>query len=153
MQKTSGTATAGPIRRTNPDCTQFRGPTRLPRLPIDGQFGALTVARVMEFQSSTILRLDGVVGPRLTGSCRKNGREITSNPTRTGRSILADLYNRELTAYDNGNTALHISPISGGRQVTVDFRCLRDDIRRLRPAQQQRIPGQDNMDFSLSTME
>jgi peptidoglycan hydrolase-like protein with peptidoglycan-binding domain len=41
--------------------------TRLPRLTVDGQFNALTVGRVMEFQSLNGLTVDGVVGPQTNG--------------------------------------------------------------------------------------
>jgi peptidoglycan hydrolase-like protein with peptidoglycan-binding domain len=37
---------------------------RLPRLTVNGQFNALTVGRVMEFQSLNGLTVDGVVGPQ-----------------------------------------------------------------------------------------
>ena len=58
---------SGPIVKQIQTALNFAGPTRLPRLPIDGQFAALTVARVMEFQSLNHLTVDGVVGPQTKG--------------------------------------------------------------------------------------
>src|SRR5258707_15281728 len=106
----------GPIVAQIQTALNFPGPTPLPRLPIDRQFRALTVARLMEFQSLNDLAVDGVVGPKTNGKLPQDepGDNQQPDPAQ-GRSILVDLYDRELTAYNNGNTALHISPISGGR--------------------------------------
>jgi peptidoglycan hydrolase-like protein with peptidoglycan-binding domain len=88
--------------------------TRLPRLTVDGQFNALTVGRVMEFQSLNGLTVD------------------------------------VLDAYDHGNLALKISPISSGRP---GFRStpgmFQMTTRRLRRHSSSEFPGKDNMDFAL----
>jgi hypothetical protein len=142
---------SGPIVEQIQTALNFAGPTRLPRLPIDGQFGALTVARVMEFQSFNDLAVDGVVGSQTNGRLPQDGPGDNQQPDPSqGRSILVDLYDRELTAYDNGSTALHISPISGGRpgyQSTPGV--FEMTSRRLRRHSSSEFPGKDNMDFSL----
>jgi hypothetical protein len=125
--------------------------TRLPRLTVDGQFNALTVGRVMEFQSLNGLTVDGVVGPQTNGRLPQaaSGNQQPPSPS-TGRSILADLFGRVLNAYDRGSSALQISPISSGRP---GFRStpgmFQMTSRRLRRHSSSEFPGKDNMDFSL----
>jgi hypothetical protein len=142
---------SGPIVQQIQTALNFAGPTRLPRLPIDGQFGALTVARVMEFQFRNNLSTDGVVGPLTNAKLPQDGPGDGRQPDPSqGRSIFVDLYDGELTAYEDGNTALHISPISGGRP---GFRstpgAFQVTSRRLRRHSSSEFPGKDNMDFSL----
>ncbi len=127
------------------------GLTRLPRITVDGQFNALTVGRVMEFQSFSGLTVDGVVGPQTDGRLSHAPAENQQSPSSpTGRSILADLYGRVLHAYDQGISALQISPISSGRP---GFRStpgvFQMTSRRLRRHSSSEFPGKDNMDFSL----
>lgn len=43
-------------------------PTNLSALSEDGNFGALTEARVMEFQATGNLMVDGIVGPETLGA-------------------------------------------------------------------------------------
>jgi lipoprotein-anchoring transpeptidase ErfK/SrfK len=142
---------SGPIVEQIQTALNFAGPSRLPRLPIDGQFGALTVARVMEFQSLNNLAVDGVVGPQTNGKLPQDGPGTNQQPDPAqGRSILANLYDRELTAYENGSTALHISPISGGRPGYRSTPGVFEmTSRRLRRHSSSEFPGKDNMDFSL----
>src|SRR5258708_20676710 len=52
---------SGPIVEQIQTALNFAGPTRFPRLPLDGQFGALTLARVVEFQSFNDLTVDVVL--------------------------------------------------------------------------------------------
>jgi hypothetical protein len=125
--------------------------TRLPRLTVDGQFNALTVGRVMEFQSLNGLTVDGVVGPETSGrlpQLARDNQQPASPPI--GRSILADLYGLVLDAYEHGNLALKISPISSGRP---GFRStpgmFQMTTRRLRRHSSSEFPGKDNMDFAL----
>ena len=129
----------------------FAGPTRLPRLSTDGQFGALTEARVMEFQFLNNLSIDGVVGPQTNALLPQDGPSDNQQPDPPqGRSIFVDLYDRELTAYEDGNSALQVSPISGGRP---GFRSTQGVFqmtsRRLRRHSSSEFPGKDNMDFAL----
>jgi Putative peptidoglycan binding domain/L,D-transpeptidase catalytic domain len=129
----------------------FAGPTRLPRLSTDGQFGALTEARVMEFQFLNNLSVDGVVGPQTNALLPQDGPGDNQQPDPPqGRSIFADLYDGELTAYEDGNSALQVSPISGGRP---GFRSTQGVFqmtsRRLRRHSSSEFPGKDNMDFAL----
>ena len=130
------------------------GLTRLPRITVDGQFNALTVGRVMEFQSFSGLTVDGVVGPQTDGRLSHAPAENQQSPSSpTGRSILADLYGRVLHAYDQGISALQISPISSGRP---GFRStpgmFQMTSRRLRRHSSSEFPGKDNMDFLCSIM-
>jgi hypothetical protein len=142
---------SGPVVEQIQTALNFAGPTRLPRRSIDGQFAASTVARVMEFQFLNNLTVDGVVGPQTNGRLPQDGpgnNQQSDSPQ--GRSILVDLYDRELTAYDKGNDALQISPIAGGRP---GFRSTSGVFemtsRRLRRHSSSEFPGKDNMDFSL----
>jgi putative peptidoglycan binding protein/L,D-transpeptidase-like protein len=142
---------SGPIVQQIQTALNFAGPTRLPRLPIDGQFGALTVARVMEFQFRNNLSTDGVIGPRTNSKLPQDGpgdNQQTDPPQ--GRSIFVDLYDPQLTAYENGNTALHISPIAGGRPgYRSTPGAFQMTSRRLRRHSSSEFPGKDNMDYSL----
>jgi peptidoglycan hydrolase-like protein with peptidoglycan-binding domain len=60
------------------------GRSRLPALAVDGQFGARTQARVMEFQSANGLVADGLVGERTIRAILEllNGLLTTSGPVR-----------------------------------------------------------------------
>lgn len=142
---------SGPVVAQIQTALNFAGPTRLPRLTIDGQFGARTVARVMEFQFLNHLTVDGVVGPQTNGQLPQDGPGDNQQPDPPqARSILVNLYDRELTAYDNGNTALDISPISGGRPGYRSTQgVFQMTSRRLRRHSSSEFPGKDNMDFSL----
>jgi hypothetical protein len=142
---------SGPVVQQVQTALNFAGPTRLPRLSVDGQFGALTVARVMEFQYLNDLDVDGVVGPQTNGRLPQDGPGDNQQPDPPqGRSILVDLYARELTAYDDGSVALDISPISGGRPGYRSTQgVFQMTLRRLRRHSSSEFPGKDNMDFSL----
>jgi hypothetical protein len=142
---------SGPVVEQIQTALNFAGPTRLPRLPIDGQFGALTVARVMEFQFLSDLDVDGVVGPLTNSRLPQDGPGDNEQPDPPqGRSVLVDLYARKLTAYDDGNAALNISPISGGRPgYRSTPGVFQMTSRRLRRHSSSEFPGKDNMDFSL----
>ena len=54
--------------------------TRLPRLTVDGQFNALTVGCVMEFQSLNSPTVDGVVGPQTNGRLPLAPSEASKRP-------------------------------------------------------------------------
>ena len=141
----------GPVVAQIQTALNFAGPTRLPRLSTDGQFGALTEARVMEFQFLNNLSVDGVVGPQTNASLPQDGPGDNQQPDPPqGRSIFVDLYGRELTAYVDGNSALQVTPISGGRP---GFRSTQGVFqmtsRRLRRHSSSEFPGKDNMDFAL----
>jgi hypothetical protein len=142
---------SGPIVEQIQTALNFAGPTRLPRLPIDGQFDAITEARVMEFQFRNNLSTDGVVGPVTNSKLPQDGPGDGEQPDPPqGRSIFVDLYDRELTAYENGNTALHISPIAGGRPgYRSTPGAFQMTSRRLRRHSSSEFPGKDNMDYSL----
>jgi len=129
----------------------FAGPTRLPRLTADGQFGPHTVARVMEFQYLNNLGVDGVVGPQTNGRLPQDGPGDNQQPDAPqGRSILVDLYDRVLTAYADGVSALQVSPIAGGRPGYRSAQgVFQMTSRRLRHHSSSEFPGKDNMDFSL----
>jgi lipoprotein-anchoring transpeptidase ErfK/SrfK len=142
---------SGPVVEQVQTALNFAGPTRLPRLPIDGQFGALTVARVMEFQFRNNLASDGVVGPKTNAKLPQDGPGTGQQPDPSqGRSIFVDLYDLFLNAYEDGIIALHISPIAGGRP---GFRstpgAFQMTSRRLRRHSSSEFPGKDNMNFSL----
>jgi peptidoglycan hydrolase-like protein with peptidoglycan-binding domain len=51
-------------------------PTVLPLLPIDGQFGAKTRARMQEFRGNNTLTVDGIAGPVTWGSLADLGSGI-----------------------------------------------------------------------------
>ncbi len=129
----------------------FVGPTRLPRLTGNGNFDALTMARVMEFQFQNGLSVDGVVGPITNDKLPADGPgagDVPSAPQ--ARSILVNLFDRELTAYVDGTMALYISPVIGGRpgfRSTVGV--FQMTSRRLRHHSSSEFPGKDNMAFSL----
>src|SRR5215472_5217165 len=78
------------------------GPTRLPRLTVDRDYGILTMARVMEFQSQQGLTTDGRVGTDTNRSLNGTGTNCTNAATPTGRCIVVDLIFNRLTAYLNG---------------------------------------------------
>jgi hypothetical protein len=142
---------SGPVVAQIQTALNFAGPTRLPRLSTDGQFGALTEARVMEFQFLNNLSVDGVVGPQTNALLPQDGPGDNQQPdSAQGRSIFVDLYDRELTAYEDGQSALQVSPISGGRP---GFRSTQGVFqmtsRRLRQHSSSEFPGKDNMDFAL----
>jgi len=125
--------------------------TRLPRLNINSQFDALTVGRVMEFQSLNHLTADGVVGPQTSAKLPQSvpAQNDPSDPPQ-GRSLLVDPFNRKLTAYDHGNPALNISPIAGGRPGYRSINGMFEMTqRRLRRHSSSEFPGKDNMDFAL----
>jgi Putative peptidoglycan binding domain/L,D-transpeptidase catalytic domain len=129
----------------------FVGPTRLPRLTTDGNFDALTMARVMEFQFQNGLSVDGVVGPatndKLPADAPGSG-DVPAPPQ--GRSIQVNLFDRELTAYEDGTVAMHISPVAGGRPgFRSTFGVFQMTSRRLRHHSSSKFPGKDNMAFSL----
>jgi lipoprotein-anchoring transpeptidase ErfK/SrfK len=142
---------SGPAVEQIQTALNLGGLTRLPRLPINSQFDALTAGRVMEFQSLNQLTVDGVVGPQTSAKLpqAEPGQADPPDPPQ-GRSILVDLFNRKLTAYDHGVPALNISPIAGGRP---GFRSTNGMFqmtsRRLRRHSSSEFPGKDNMDFSL----
>ena len=127
------------------------GLTRLPRLTVNSEFDALTVGRVMEFQFLNHLTVDGIVGPQTAAHLQsvESGQSDPPDPPQ-GRSILVDLFNRQLAAYDHGEAALNISPIAGGRpgyRSTSGMFEMTD--RRLRQHSSSEFPGKDNMDFAL----
>jgi peptidoglycan hydrolase-like protein with peptidoglycan-binding domain len=93
----------GPAVQQIQTALNFAGPTRLPRLPIDGTFGALTVGRVMEFQFRNGRTTDGVVGPITNAKLPQDGPGNGQQPdVPSGRSILVNLFDRQLTAYKTG---------------------------------------------------
>lgn len=124
------------------------GLTRLPRLLINSEFDALTAGRVMEFQSLNHLTVDGVVGTQTSAKLPQTGPGQSDPPQ--GRSVLVDLFNRKLTAYDHGAPALNISPIAGGRPGYRSTNGMFEmTSRRFRRHSSSEFPGKDNMDFSL----
>jgi lipoprotein-anchoring transpeptidase ErfK/SrfK len=142
---------SGPAVEQIQTALNLGGLTRLPRLPVSGEFDALTAGRVMEFQSLNQLTPDGAVGPQTAAKLPQAGPGQNDPPAPPqGRSILVDLFNRRLTAYDRGTPALNISPIAGGRP---GFRSTDGMFemtkRRLRRHSSSEFPGKDNMDFSL----
>ncbi len=144
----------GPVVQQIQTALNFAGPTRLPRLPIDGTFGPLTVGRVMEFQFRNGLRDDGIVGAITNAKLPQDGPGDNQQPEPpSGRSILVNLFDRQLTAYENGNVALHVSPIAGGRPGFLSSTgVFTMTSRRLRQHSSSEFPssgGKRNMDFSL----
>src|SRR5260221_5530345 len=127
------------------------GLTRLPRLLINSEFDALTTGRVMEFQSLNHLSVDGVVGSQTSAKLPQIGPGQSDPPDPPqGRSVLVDLFNRKLTAYDHGVSALNISPIAGGRPGYRSTNGMFEmTSRRLRRHSSSEVPGQDNIDFSV----
>jgi hypothetical protein len=105
----------------------------------------------MEFQFLNNLAVDGVVGPQTNGQLPQDGPGNNQQPDPPqGRSILVDLYDRELTACEDGNVALHVNPISGGRPGYRSTQgVFQMTSRRLRRHSSSEFPGKDNMDFSL----
>jgi hypothetical protein len=145
---------SGPAVQQIQTALNFAGATRLPRLPTDGTFGPLTVGRVMEFQFRNGLKPDGIVGPITNAKLPQDGPGDGQQPEApTGRSILVNLFDRQLAAYENGNVSLQISPVAGGRPGFVSSRGVFPmTSRRLREHSSSEFPssgGKRNMDFSL----
>lgn len=142
---------SGPAVEQIQTALNLAAPTRLPRLPVNGEFDALTAGRVTEFQSMNDLTMDGVVGPQTTAKLPQAGPGKNDPPNLPqGRSILVDLFNRKLTAYDHGALALNISPIAGGRPGYRSTNGMFEMTqRRLRRHSSSEFPGKDNMDFAL----
>lgn len=128
-------------------------PTRLPRLSVDGDFGVMTKARVMELQHHKKIGVDGVVGdqtyPALDALLKFPPKKIALP---SGKVILVNLMHRKLRTYKNGILNFEVRPIRGGSfddqstqgVFTVDpDRCFRHHTS----AQFPEPPG--NMDFSL----
>jgi Putative peptidoglycan binding domain/L,D-transpeptidase catalytic domain len=142
---------SGPLVEQIQVALNFAGPTRLPRLPKTGQFDTLTMGRVMEFQFRNNLAVDGVVGPITNSKLPSDGPPDGAVPDPAhGRSILVNLFELDLTAFEDGVAAMHISPVSGGRP---GFRSTRGVFpmtsRRLRHHSSSEFPGKDNMQFSM----
>jgi Putative peptidoglycan binding domain/L,D-transpeptidase catalytic domain len=130
------------------------GPSRLPRLPVDGTFGALTVGRAMEFQFQNHLTVDGVVGPATAAKLPQDQTGNNQEPEQpAGRSILVNLFDGELTAFEDGKPTLNISPVIGGRPGFLSsIGVFPMTPRRLREHSSGEFPsasGKRNMDFSL----
>lgn len=90
-----------------------RGPTRLPRPRVDGRYGVLTMARVLEFQShASGLAVDRVAGLATLAKLSEASSVAAAVPA--GRCILVDLVRGNLTAYRGGRADLRVSPIAGG---------------------------------------
>jgi lipoprotein-anchoring transpeptidase ErfK/SrfK len=125
------------------------GPTRLPRLAINSAFDAATMARVMEFQFRNGLPANGVFGPQTNEKLTAEAQ--LGNPSEPeGRCIRVDLFGQELTAFEKGLPAMHISPVAGGRpgyRSTVGV--FRMTSRRLRHHSSSEFPGKDNMAFAM----
>jgi hypothetical protein len=121
--------------------------TRLPRLTPDEKFGALTMARAMEFQFQEGLKADGDVGPATKGKLAgKSGN--TSRPS--GRCVLVDLINERLRAFEDGATKLDFKPIKGGSATDPSTRGVFKVFKRLRHHTSSKFPiPPGNMDFAL----
>jgi len=144
----------GPVVQQIQTALNFAGPTRLPRLLVDGSFGPLTVGRVMEFQFRKGLQVDGIVGPITNSKLPQDGPGDNQQPEpASGRTIIVNLFDRQLTAYEGGNAALQISPIAGGRPGFLSsIGVFPMTSRRLRQHSSSQFPpigGKRNMDFSL----
>jgi hypothetical protein len=137
----------GPLVRELQSNLNHAGPTRLPRLPVDGDFGSLTMARTMEFQNEHGLEADGVAGPNTLHAL--SGASGSSSPR--GRCIVVDLIHLKLTAFDNGVAELRIHPIHGGSRKNPSTRgVFQMSERRLRHHTSINYPDPPgNMDFSL----
>jgi hypothetical protein len=108
----------------------------------------------MEFQFRNGLRDDGIVGAITNAKLPQDGPGDNQQPEPpSGRSILVNLFDRQLTAYENGNVALHVSPIAGGRPGFLSSTGVFPmTSRRLRQHSSSEFPssgGKRNMDFSL----
>jgi hypothetical protein len=126
------------------------GKTRLPRLKEDGDFGSLTMARVMEFQFRSgfpVPQHDGKFGP-LTE--KKLATQRTSSPPPSGRVILVDLINNRLRAFQNGIKDLDFKPIRGGSSTDPSTRGVFKVFKAFRHHTSSKFPiPRGNMDFSL----
>lgn len=121
--------------------------TRLPRLRGEIGFSPVTMARVMEFQFQEGLRPDGDVGPKTMA--RLLARTGHHSPP-SGRSILVDLINGRLRAFEDGVVRLDIHPIKGGAPTSPTTRGVFKVLRRLRHHTSSKYPiPPGNMDFSL----
>ena len=90
-------------------------PTRLPRLTVDDDFGAMTMARLMEWQKIVRLRDDGVAGPSTHPRLDRLPETCTSAASPSGRCILANLFDRRADVFADGRRLRRLSPILGGR--------------------------------------
>lgn len=137
----------GPTVRALQDRLDAVGPTRLPRLGGDSDYGPLTMARVMEFQDTVGIEEDGIAG---SGTMNRLDRRRRDASPPNGRCILVDLINRRLRAYENGRLAHDIRPIIGGRQGHPSTRGVYYVNRREREHTSSLYPTPPgNMDLSL----
>jgi hypothetical protein len=126
-------------------------PTRLPRLSMDNVYGVFTMARVMEFQFQKHILVDGQCGPGTQGQLATGPATCVNPLPARGRCILADLINNRLTAFEDGNTKLRISPIHGGSAADPSTRgVFQMTSRRLRHHTSSKFPIPPyNMQFAL----
>lgn len=126
------------------------GPTRLPRLVPDEDYGPLTMARVMEFQfrqKFSTADTDGKVGPKTQA---KLDAAASSSPKPAARVIVADLINERLRAYEDGILKLDFRQIKGGTSADPSTRGVFKVFKRLRHHTSSEFPDPPgNMDFSL----
>lgn len=121
--------------------------TRLPRLNTDGAYGALTMGRVMEFQSQEKIGIDGAVGPE-TQRVLDAEKPVSAAPS--GFCILVDLINNRLRAFQHGGLALDFKPIHGGSATDPSTRGVFKVFRRERFHTSSKFPiPPGNMDFAL----
>ncbi|MCM0080693.1 L,D-transpeptidase family protein [Geomonas sp. Red32] len=139
----SGEAVTDLQRRLN--CS---GPSRLPALDADGNFGVTTLGRVMEFQYLRHLQADGVCGP-LTFGPLKPACDAPLQPA--GRCILVDLINGVLYAFEDGNQFMKSAPIHGGAPEDPSaMGVFPMSSRRLRHHTSSKFPTPpDNMEFAM----
>jgi hypothetical protein len=146
MAYSANNASVGVLQKQLNNC----GPTRLPRLVEDNDYGSLTMARVMEFQflnKFTRHDTDGVVGPITQASI--NGQPKSSPPP-MGRVIVVDLINDRLRAYKSGIKDLDFRPIKGGSATDPSTRGVFKIFRALRKHTSSKFPiPPGNMDFAL----
>ena len=126
--------------------------TRLERLGVDGDFGVLTTARVMEFQLQKQIFVDGVVGSGTNGKLK--GIPSECNPSKPRyRAILVNLVNNRLDIYHNGKKEFRVSPISGGKARFLSDRGVFFIYKRKEKHSSSKFPpppgAPRNMDYSL----
>jgi hypothetical protein len=128
--------------------------TRLPRLKADGDFGAFTKARVMEFQFQRLFDVDGVVGPQTYGGLATVPCPNPKAAKPQGRCILVNLIKNNMYVYLNGVLQFKVERIRGGTAVDPStqgvFDIPKGKAHRKESHTSSKYPEPPgNMDFSL----
>jgi putative peptidoglycan binding protein/L,D-transpeptidase-like protein len=126
-------------------------PTHLPRLAKDNDFGVMTKARVMEFQSQHHIPADGIVTTTTFKAIGNASSVVRHTTTPHGRAIVVNLVNNNLRVFDHGSLIMTIRPIHGGSSEDPSTQGVFPmTSRRLRHHTSAEFPEPpDNMQFAM----